>query len=158
MRIAPPVAIGPLSAGDLAGVIKLLAAADAVDGTAALTAQATANLTANEPWLTHAVAHDKYGNVIGYLQVDRSGAQATAQIAVAPQDRRRGVGRMLATLAAQDATIPQVGGPQGAPGKPLVLLTPTGGASSAAFATALGYQLADAPQPGVAAYHRPAAQ
>jgi len=155
MRIAPPIAIGPLSAGDLSGVQQLLKDVTESDGVAPLSSDAIANLTADEPSLTHAVAHDKYGKVTGYLQVDRSGPQANAQIVVHPQYRRRGIGRMLATVAAHDATLPQVAGQQGAPGKPLLLWAPSGRADSEAFADSLGYRAdRSVGQPGIDVYRR----
>jgi len=154
MRIAPPVAIGPLSPGDLAGVQALIANATSTDGAPPLNEAALTQLGSNDPGLTHAVAHDKYGKVTGYLQVDRSGPHATAQLVVDPTSRRRGIGRMLVLLAARDATLPQVGGPQGARGKHLVLTAPHGSDTAASFAAALGYQPSDPRNQGAATYYQ----
>lgn len=158
MRIAPPVAIGPLSVGDLDGVRALITKATATDGAPPLGTTAVANLGTDAPWLTHAVAHDKYGKVTGYLHVDRSGPEANAQLVVDPDYRRRGIGRMLVALAARDATLPQVAGPQGALGKHLALSAPQAQDAADGFATALGYQRGAPCELGSAISYRPSAQ
>lgn len=141
--MAPPVAIGPLSAADQAGVRELIAEATEHDGVAPLGQTELANLSASADWLTHAVAHDKFGATTGYLQVDRSGPEALASIVVRPRFRRRGVGRLLARVAAQDASIPQVGGPAGEAGKPLRLRLTGSDPGAREFAETLHVDVAD---------------
>lgn len=138
MRMASPVAIGPLSATDLTAVRQLIAETTEHDGIAPLGPGELANLGKSADWLTHAVSHDKYGATTGYLQVDRSGPDALASIVVRPRFRRRGVGRMLANVAEQDASIPQVGGPAGWAGKELILRAPQDQTGATAFAAAIG--------------------
>ncbi|BDZ41518.1 mycothiol acetyltransferase [Paraoerskovia sediminicola] len=84
------------------------------DGVAPLSEQPLLRLTDETADLTHVVALDEDQRVVGYLQVDRSGDPASAELVVAPSARRHGVGRLLLRTAERDATLPaRSGEPRG---------------------------------------------
>ncbi len=137
--MAPPLQIGPLTAADADAVRALAADAEQADGVAPLSEQPLLRLGADEGWLTHAVARSKAGQVIGYVQVDRGGDDASAELVVHPDHRRKGVGRMLLRTAERDATLPQFGGPAGWRGKRLRVWAHGNLPPAQAFAASAGY-------------------
>jgi mycothiol synthase len=119
MRIAAPIEIGPLDADAQQAVRDLAKAAEAYDGVAPLSEQPLLNLGMDAEWITHVVAHTKAGSTIGYVQIDRSGETASAELVVHPDHRRDGRGRMLLKTAERDATLPSRSGEPGQHGKQL---------------------------------------
>ncbi|MDR7382965.1 mycothiol synthase [Promicromonospora iranensis] len=119
MRIAAPIEIGPLDADAQQAVRDLVAAAAARDGVAPLSEQPLLNLGTDAEWITHVVAHTTAGSTIGYVQVDRSGETASAELVIHPEHRRNGHGRMLLKTAERDATLPSRSGEPGQHGKHL---------------------------------------
>ncbi|GAA4707655.1 mycothiol synthase [Promicromonospora umidemergens] len=119
MRIAAPIEIGPLDADAQQAVRALAAATESRDGVAPLSEQPLLNLGTDAEWITHVVAHTKAGSTIGYVQVDRSGETASAELVIHPEHRRNGHGRMLLKTAERDATLPSRSGEPGQHGKPL---------------------------------------
>ncbi len=139
VRMAPPLQIGPLSPRDADDVRALAADAARVDGVAPLSEQPLLRLATDEGWLTHAVARTKHGQVIGYVQVDRGGDDASAELVVHPDHRRSGVGRLLLRTAERDATLPQFGGTAGQRGKPLRVWAHGNLPPAQGFARSAGY-------------------
>src|SRR5262245_12915377 len=121
VRIAPPIEIGPLDPQAQDAVRALAAAAQDADGVAPLSEQPLLRLGSDEDWLTHVVAHDKNGATIGYAQVDRGGADASAELVVHPEHRRQGTGSMLLRTAERDARLPARSGTPDERGKTLRL-------------------------------------
>lgn len=119
MRIAAPIEIGPLDADAQQAVRDLAAAAEAHDGVAPLSEQPLLNLGTDAEWITHVVAHTTAGSTIGYVQVDRSGETASAELVIHPEHRLGGRGRMLLKTAERDATLPSRSGEPGQHGKHL---------------------------------------
>ncbi|WP_125773012.1 mycothiol synthase [Antribacter gilvus] len=119
MLIAPPFEIGPLDPAAQRAVRELAAAAEQHDGVAPLSEQFLLNLSVDDEWVTHVVAHDKLGATIGYAQIDRSGDVASAELVVRPERRRNGTGRLLLRIAERDATLPARSGEPGQHGKTL---------------------------------------
>lgn len=119
MRIAAPIEIGPLDADAQHAVRDLAAAAEARDGVAPLGEQPLLNLGTDAEWITHVVAHTRSGGTIGYVQIDRSGETASAELVIHPDHRRNGRGRMLLKTAERDATLPSRSGAPGQHGKQL---------------------------------------
>jgi mycothiol synthase len=119
MRIAAPIEIGPLDADAQQAVRDLAAAAESHDGVAPLSEQPLLNLGTDAEWITHVVAHTTAGSTIGYVQVDRSGETASAELVIHPDHRLRGHGRMLLKTAERDATLPSRSGEPGQHGKHL---------------------------------------
>ncbi|PUB23991.1 mycothiol synthase [Promicromonospora sp. AC04] len=119
MRIAAPIEIGPLDADAQQAVRGLAAAAEAHDGVAPLSEQPLLNLGTDAEWITHVVAHTTAGSTIGYVQIDRSGETASAELVVHPEHRRNGRGRVLLRTAERDATLPSRSGEPGQHGKQL---------------------------------------
>ncbi|MBO0609640.1 mycothiol synthase [Myceligenerans salitolerans] len=112
------IEIGPLSSETRHEVRNIAAAAAGADGVVPLSEQPLLGLSRDEPWLTHVVARDaEDGNgslgVAGYLQVDRSGPVASAEVVVHPHHRRRGVARRLLRTAELDVTFPMRSGEPG---------------------------------------------
>ncbi len=105
--------IGPLDDGGRANVQVLAAAASAADGVAPLSEQPLLDLSSRDPDITHVVAHDEGGGVVGYAQIDRRGPAASAELVVHPQARRHGVGRTLLRTARRDASLPSRSGEPG---------------------------------------------
>ncbi|QTE29702.1 mycothiol synthase [Pengzhenrongella sicca] len=87
---------GPLEAPIAADVRALAGAAASADGVAPLGEQPLLGLTAPEPTTAHLLARAAGGELAGYAQVALTAPEAaSAELAVAPQWRRRGVGRQL---------------------------------------------------------------
>lgn len=119
MRIAAPIEIGPLDADAQQAVRDMAKAAEAHDGVAPLSEQPLLNLGTDAEWITHVVAHTTSGSTIGYVQVDRSGETASAELVIHPEHRRNGRGRMLLKTAERDATLPSRSGEPSQHGKQL---------------------------------------
>ncbi|MFD7308322.1 mycothiol synthase [Promicromonospora sp. NPDC059942] len=119
MRIAAPIEIGPLDADAQQAVRDLAAAAEAHDGVAPLSEQPLLNLGTDAEWITHVVAHTTAGSTVGYVQIDRSGETASAELVIHPEHRRNGHGRVLLRTAERDATLPSRSGEPGQHGKQL---------------------------------------
>ncbi len=139
MRIAPPLEIGPLAPAAQDAVRALAAAAERADGVAPLSEQPLLRLDADADWLTHVVAHDKHGAAIGYLQVDRGGEHASAELVVHPDRRRNGTGSILLRTAERDARLPSRSGAPDQRAKPLRVWAHGDLPAARAFATARGY-------------------
>ncbi|GAB3159025.1 mycothiol synthase [Myceligenerans halotolerans] len=115
------IEIGPLSSETRHDVRNIAAAAAGADGVVPLSEQPLLNLSRDEAWLTHVVAREDDGGtpgpdggqVAGYLQVDRSGAVASAEVVVHPRHRRQGVARRLLHAAELDVTFPLRSGEPG---------------------------------------------
>jgi mycothiol synthase len=138
MRIAAPIEIGPLDADAQQAVRDLAATAEAHDGVAPLSEQPLLNLGTDEEWITHVVAHTKAGGTIGYVQIDRSGETASAELVIHPEHRRNGHGRMLLRTAERDATLPSRSGEPGQHGKHLRVWAHGDLESARGFARAAG--------------------
>lgn len=138
MRIAAPIEIGPLDADAQQAVRDLAKAAEAHDGVAPLSEQPLLNLGTDAEWLTHVVAHDTAGSTVGYVQIDRSGETASAELVVHPGHRRNGRGRVLLRTAERDATLPSRSGEPGQQGKELRVWAHGDLESARAFAVASG--------------------
>ena len=123
MHIAAPVEIGPLDTTAQQAVRDLAAAAEIHDGVAPLSEQPLLNLGTDVEWITHVVVRSTTGSTagrtIGYVQVDRSGETASAELVIHPEHRRNGHGRMLLRTAERDATLPTRSGEPGQHGKQL---------------------------------------
>lgn len=119
MRIAAPIEIGPLDTDAQQAVRDLAAAAEAHDGVAPLSEQPLLNLGTDAEWITHVVAHTTSGSTVGYVQIDRSGETASAELVIHPEHRRNGHGRVLLRTAERDATLPSRSGEPGQHGKQL---------------------------------------
>lgn len=139
MRTPPPLEIGPLAPAVQDAVRALAARAVEVDGVAPLSEQPLLRLGADEPWLTHAVARSRAGAVVGYLQDDRSGEVASAELVVDPEHRRGGVGRLLLRTAERDARLPMFSGTPGQRGKDLRVWAHGDLPAARALAAAAGY-------------------
>ncbi|MFD2794391.1 mycothiol synthase [Promicromonospora vindobonensis] len=140
MRIAAPIEIGPLDADAQQAVRALAAAAESHDGVAPLSEQPLLNLGTDAEWITHVVAHTKAGSTIGYVQVDRSGDTASAELVIHPEHRRNGHGRMLLKTAERDATLPSRSGEPGQHGKHLRVWAHGDLEPARAFARSAGLQ------------------
>jgi mycothiol synthase len=139
VRTPPPLEIGPLVPAVQDAVRALAARAEEADGVAPLSEQPLLRLDADEPWLTHAVARSRSGEVIGYLQDDRSGEVASAELVVDPEHRRGGVGRLLLRTAERDARLPMFSGTPGQRGKDLRVWAHGDLPAARALAAAAGY-------------------
>ncbi|MFC7026008.1 mycothiol synthase [Promicromonospora thailandica] len=138
MRIAAPIDIGPLDTEAQQAVRDLAAAAEAHDGVAPLSEQPLLNLGTDAEWITHVVAHTTSGSTIGYVQIDRSGETASAELVVHPDHRRNGRGRVLLRTAERDATLPSRSGEPGQHGKQLRVWAHGDLEPARGFARALG--------------------
>ncbi|WP_369370687.1 mycothiol synthase [Promicromonospora sp. Populi] len=138
MRIAAPIEIGPLDTNTQQAVRDLAAAAEAHDGVAPLSEQPLLHLGTDAEWLTHVVAHSKFGSTIGYVQIDRSGETASAELVIHPDHRRNGHGRVLLRTAERDATLPSRSGEPGQHGKHLRVWAHGDLESARGFARAAG--------------------
>lgn len=111
------IEIGPLSSATRHDVRNVAAAAAGADGVVPLSEQPLLNLSRDEAWLTHVVARAGAGgpddDVAGYLQIDRSGPVASAEIVVHPSHRRHGIARRLLHVAELDVTFPLRSGEPG---------------------------------------------
>ena len=88
-----------------AQVERLLAAALAQDGFAALNEAATLHLRDSSPAVRHLCAVES-GEVVGYAQLDSGPAVSTGFCVVDPAHRRRGIGVRLAQALAEQAATP----------------------------------------------------
>lgn len=138
MRIAAPIEIGPLDADAQQAVRDLAKAAEAHDGVAPLSEQPLLNLGTDAEWITHVVAHTTAGSTIGYVQIDRSGETASAELVVHPEHRLDGRGRVLLRTAERDATLPSRSGEPGQHGKQLRVWAHGDLESARGFARATG--------------------
>lgn len=86
-----------LSGGQIAEVLALLAAAEAADGFHAISEAAMLGLRpeADSHTGVHLLAHDPDGTLVGYAYLDERPERRTAEFAVHPEHRRRGVGGAL---------------------------------------------------------------
>jgi len=138
----PALSFDPLDAAAQDAVRALAAAASAQDGVAPLSEQPLLRLGTDADWLTHVVARGDDGAVVGYLQVDRGGDDAGAELVVHPDHRRRGVGGVLLRTAERDARLPMFSGAPGQRGKPLRVWAHGDLPAARAFAAAHGYEVA----------------
>ncbi|GAA1718391.1 mycothiol synthase [Isoptericola hypogeus] len=141
MRTGPPLQIGPLDPAAQDAVRALAAQAAAHDGVAPLSEQPLLRLGTDAEWLTHVVAHDKHGATVGYLQVDRGGDVASAELVVHPDHRRQHTGSMLLRTAERDARLPMVSGAPGQRGIPLRVWAHGDLPAARAFAAGRGYEV-----------------
>jgi mycothiol synthase len=141
MRIAAPIEIGPLDADAQQAVRDLAAAAEAHDGVAPLSERPLLNLGTDAEWITHVVAHTKAGSTIGYVQIDRTGEAASAELVIHPEHRRNGHGRVLLRTAERDATLPSRSGEPGQHGKSLRVWAHGDLESARGFARAAGLRV-----------------
>ena len=81
--------------GQMAAVVKLLAAATAADGVEPLSEAAVLRLHHPGAGFVHLLAHDDTGTLTGYGSLDDRAERRTAEFAVHPAHRRRGVGGAL---------------------------------------------------------------
>ncbi|PFG41872.1 mycothiol synthase [Isoptericola jiangsuensis] len=121
MRLPVPVEIGPLSPAAQDAVRALADDAARHDGVAPLSEQPLLHLGADDAATTHVVARTSAGATAGYLQVDRSGDVASAELVVHPEHRRGGIGSLLLRTAQRDARLPERSGAPDQRGKPLRL-------------------------------------
>ncbi|MFI2293530.1 mycothiol synthase [Isoptericola sp. NPDC019571] len=140
--VQPTLSFDALDATAQDAVRALAAAASAHDGVAPLSEQPLLRLGTDADWLTHVVARDDEGAVVGYLQVDRGGDDASAELVVHPDHRRRGVGGVLLRTAERDARLPMFSGAPGQRGKPLRVWAHGDLSAARAFAAAHGYEAA----------------
>ncbi|MFF2455020.1 mycothiol synthase [Isoptericola sp. NPDC058082] len=138
----PALSFEPLDAAAQDDVRALAAAAAAHDGVVPLSEQPLLRLGTDADWLTHVVARGDDGTVVGYLQVDRGGDDASAELVVHPDHRRRGVGGVLLRTAERDARLPMFSGAPGQRGKPLRVWAHGDLPAAQAFAAARGYEVA----------------
>ncbi|MEU2199958.1 mycothiol synthase [Isoptericola sp. NPDC019482] len=138
----PALSFDPLDAPTQDAVRALAAAATAQDGVAPLSEQPLLRLGTDADWLTHVVARGDDGAVVGYLQVDRGGDDASAELVVHPAHRRQGVGSVLLRTAERDARLPMFSGAPGQRGKPLRVWAHGDLPAARAFAAARGYEVA----------------
>lgn len=153
MHTAATIEIGPLGNDARHSVRNIAAAAAGVDGVVPLSEQPLLNLARDEAWLTHVVARVRDDGadgaaatdgadaddaaVAGYLQVDRSGPVASAELVVHPRYRRRGIGRKLLRTAELDVTFPMRSGEPG--GQQLRVWAHGDLPAAKEFASAVGY-------------------
>ncbi|GAA1976877.1 mycothiol synthase [Isoptericola halotolerans] len=114
VRFPFPIEIGPLSPAAQDAVRRLAADAAAHDGVAPLSEQPLLRLADDSHDLTHVRVQTKSGATTGYLQVDRGGDVASAELVVHPEHRRAGIGSLLLRTAERDARLP---GRSGSPGQ-----------------------------------------
>jgi len=81
--------------GQIAAVVKLLTAATAADGVEPLSEAAVLRLHHPGAGFVHLLAHDDTGTLTGYGSLDDRAERRTAEFAVHPAHRRRGVGGAL---------------------------------------------------------------
>jgi mycothiol synthase len=87
-----------LSDDQIAATLALLAAVEATDGVHAVSEAAMLRLrpgNSGSPSGVHLLAHDAAGTLVGYAGLDERTERRTAEFAVHPQHRRRGVGGAL---------------------------------------------------------------
>ncbi|MFC7878725.1 mycothiol synthase [Isoptericola sp. NPDC057391] len=140
--VQPTLSFDPLDPSAQDAVRALAAAAAERDGVAPLSEQPLLRLGTDADWLTHVVARGEDGAVVGYLQVDRGGVDASAELVVHPDHRRRGAGSVLLRTAERDARLPMFSGAPGQRGKPLRVWAHGDLPAARAFAAAHGYAVA----------------
>lgn len=91
-----------LDTADATAVRSLAGRAEDQDGTAPLSGQTLLWLSAQAP-VVHVLAHDGAGALVGYAQVDVGGDEPSAELVVAPELRRRGIGTALLDAVADVA-------------------------------------------------------
>ena len=84
-----------LSDGQTAAVVSLLAAAAATDGVEPISEAAVLRLHHPGSGFAHLLTHDDAGTLTGYASLDERVERRTAEFAVHPEHRRRGVGGVL---------------------------------------------------------------
>ncbi|MDO8143389.1 mycothiol synthase [Isoptericola sp. 178] len=139
MRLPVPIEIGPLSPSAQDAVRTLASTAAAHDGVDSLSEQPLLRLGDDGADLTHAVVRSRAGATIGYLQVDRGGDVAGAEMVVHPEHRRAGVGSLLLRTAERDARLPERSGAPDQRGKPLRVWAHGDLPAARAFAESHGY-------------------
>lgn len=87
--------LGQPSGGQASAAEGLLAAAAATDGVDPVSEAAVLRLHHPGAGFVHLLAHDDAGTLIGYGSLDERGERRTAEFAVHPAHRRRGVGGAL---------------------------------------------------------------
>ena len=142
MATSPALSFDPLDPAAQDAVRAVAAAASAHDGVDPLSEPPLLRLGTDADWLTHVVARGDDGAVIGYLQVDRGGDEASAELVVHPDHRRQGVGGVLLRTAERDARLPMFSGAPGQRGKPLRVWAHGDLPAAQAFAAAHGYEVA----------------
>ncbi|WP_402462747.1 mycothiol synthase [Isoptericola aurantiacus] len=138
MRPDLPIQIGPLSPSAQDAVRSLAEAAAASDGVAPLSEEPLLHLGDAGADRTHVVVRATDGAAAGYLQVDRSGDVASAELVVHPEHRRTGVGTLLLGTAERDARLPERSGAPDQRGKALRLWAHGDLPAARAFAAARG--------------------
>ncbi|MFV0457295.1 MAG: mycothiol synthase [Actinomycetales bacterium] len=121
---AQPI-VTDLVADDVPGVIRLLDAAEAADGSRALSEQAELALRHRRPSTSHHVIRDR-DLIIGYVQINRT-EEAVAEGLVHPDRRGNGLGRALLDAAIADADGPLLVWAHGGLAEARALLTRAGG-------------------------------
>lgn len=115
-RTAPPAGTSltapahPLTADVAEEVRRLAADARAADGIEALGEQTLLALADVHAAVRHLLVRDGTGSLVGYAQVDLGGSPPSAELVVAPDARRGGLGSTLLS-AVHDATAPAAGPP-----------------------------------------------
>lgn len=136
-----PLSFGPLDRSAQDAVRALAAAAATHDGVAPLSEQPLLRLGTDADWLTHVLAHDADGATVGYAQVDRGGDDASAELVVHPEHRRRGAGSLLLGTVERDARLPMFSGAPGQRGKPLRVWAHGDLPDAREFSAARGYEV-----------------
>lgn len=100
----------PVVADVASEVRRLAAGARAADGIEALGEQTLLALADTHAEVRHLLVRDEAGSLVGYAQVDLAGTPPSAELVVAPEARRVGLGRALLT-AVHDVTAAEAGPP-----------------------------------------------
>ncbi|MDR0483482.1 MAG: mycothiol synthase [Cellulomonadaceae bacterium] len=141
MRIWPPVVIGIPSDDDAAAIRRMTERAAEADRVTPLSEQPLLNLQSSNPLITHATARTKQGRIVGYLQCDKGGHDASAELVVDPEHRHHGIGTLLLRTAERDVAIPAVGGTQGQANQRLRVWAHGNIPEAQRFATHHGYSI-----------------
>jgi mycothiol synthase len=81
---------------DITAVLRVADAATSDDGVGPLSEQVLLRLQATTSDVHHFLARDPHGRLRGYAQIEaRPGGSGTAELVVAPTERRQGIGRAL---------------------------------------------------------------
>lgn len=140
MRFPLPIEIGPLSPAAQDAVRELATTAESHDGVAPLSEQPLLRLGDDHPDVTHVRVQTKTGATTGYLQVDRGGEVASAELVVHPDHRRAGIGSILLRTAERDARLPARSGAPDQRGKSLRVWAHGDLPAAQTFAAARGYE------------------